>query len=421
MMLDKTRTLQIKTPRLFQPLLAPARYKGAWGGRGSGKSHFFAELLIDRCVQYRGTRAVCLREIQKDLKRSSKMLIEDKLRSMGVQSQFRVMDNLIETPGDGIIIFQGMQNHTAESIKSLEGFDIASFEEAQNMSAYSLGLLRPTIRKPNSELWFAWNPRTKRDPVDVLMRSPERPPDSVVIETHFWNNPWFPQVLRDEMEYDKRRDPDRYAHVWLGGYQQASEARVFRNWSIEEFETPGDARFFFGGDFGYSVDPTVAVRCWIKDRKLFVDQEVWKVGCETDDTPALLAGTDRNKPPRWPNRYGWKGIPEIMRWPLTLDSANPQNIAYLKARGFNVRPSIKGVGSVEEGINFLKSFDIVAHPRCPHVIDELSTFSWQMDKRTEEVLPVLADKKNHTIDSLRYAIELQRKPVGYLQEQTYYV
>lgn len=395
---------------VYLPLLRPARYKGAHGGRGSGKSHNFAEMLIERCLMY-PTRAVCLREIQLSLKRSSKLLIEDKIKQLGVSNEFKVLSDSILCPDDGFISFHGMQNHTSDSIKSFEGFDIAWFEEAHMMSEYSFGLLRPTLRKDDSEYWFSWNPNFAKDPIDKFLRSTKRPENSIVVEANFRDNKLFPKVLKDEMEYDKRRDPDRYAHVWLGGYRRSSLARVFNNWRIEEFETPADARFYFGADWGFASDPTVLVRCWIKDRTLFIDYEAWKIGCEIDYTPALFAGSDTRSPARWENPQGYVGIPGALKWPLIADSANPQTISYMRRKGFdNIRPSIKGIGSIEEGIEFLKSFDIVVHPRCEHVIDELTNFEWKIDKKTEEVLPILGDKKNHVIDSLRYGVEPLRRP-----------
>lgn len=150
-------TLKIPTARVFEPLLAPARYKGVYGGRGSGKSHFFGELLVETCQAERGTLAVCIREAQRTLAQSSKRLIESKIASLGVGSGFKTFSDKIETPGDGIIIFRGMQDHTADSIKSLEGFRIAWIDEAQSLSAHSLALLRPTIRAEGSELWASWN------------------------------------------------------------------------------------------------------------------------------------------------------------------------------------------------------------------------------------------------------------------------
>lgn len=211
-------TLQIQTARAFVPLLAPARYKGAWGGRGSGKSHFFAELLVEEAIRRPGLRAVCIREVQKSLKESAKRLIEDKIAQYGVGHGFDLLTDQIKTPGGGVIIFQGMQDHTAESIKSLEGFDIAWVEEAQTLSARSLQMLRPTIRKEDSELWFSWNPRRKTDPVDEMLRGAEVPTGSVVVRANWSDNPWFPDVLEQERQDCLRADPDQYDHVWNGGY-----------------------------------------------------------------------------------------------------------------------------------------------------------------------------------------------------------
>lgn len=383
--------LQIATPEVFVPLLQSARYKGAHGGRGSGKSHFFGEMLVEECLM-QPTRAVCVREIQKSLDQSVKRLIEDKIAGLGVQSRFRILNTHIEVDNGGVIIFQGMQNHTADSIKSLEGFRIAWVEEAQSLSQRSLDLLRPTIRAPGSELWFSWNPSKDTDPVDVLLRGPELPPGAIVVEANWSDNPWLPPELAEEKDYDQRRDPDKYAHIWLGAYQRNSEARVFRNWRVEEFETPSDARFFYGADWGFSVDPTVLVRCFVEGRTLYVDQEVYKVGCEIDRTPNLFDKIEGSR-----------------RWPIRADSARPETISYMQRHGFpRIVPANKGAGSVEDGIEFLKSYDIVVHPRCRHTADELTLYAYKTDKLTGEVLPVLEDKKNHVIDALRYAVELLR-------------
>lgn len=212
--------LDIQTARVFQPLLAPARYKGAWGGRGSGKSHFFADLLIEDSLAEKGLRSVCIREVQKSLKESAKRLIEDKLgeHRLGQADGFKVFREVIETPGDGVITFQGMQDHTAESIKSLEGFKRAWGEEAQSLSARSLSLLRPTIRAEGSEIWFSWNPRRKTDPVDVLLRGDALPTGAVVQRANWSDNPWFPSVLDQERRDCLRDTPDQYQHIWEGDY-----------------------------------------------------------------------------------------------------------------------------------------------------------------------------------------------------------
>ena len=207
-------------PPVFAPLGKPARYKGAFGGRGSGKSWAFADLLIARCGSQLGTRWLCVREIQKSLLQSAKRLVEAELERHGIGESdgFRVLNERIETPGGGVIVFVGMQDHTADSLKSYEGFDGAWVEEAQTLSERSLTLLRPTIRKENSELWFSWNPRRKQDPVDAMLRGPEPPTGSVVVQANWRDNPWFPAVLEQERRDCLRANPDEYAHIWEGDY-----------------------------------------------------------------------------------------------------------------------------------------------------------------------------------------------------------
>lgn len=211
--------LEIETARVFKPLLYPSRYKGAWGGRGSAKSHFFAELGVERCVMRPGTRWLCGREVQKSLKESAKLLIEDKIKAHGLTSMFEIQADRIRTPGGGTIIFQGLHEHTAESIKSYEGFDIFWGEEANKLSNRSLEIIRPTFRKDESELWFSWNPFRKSDPIDLLLRGTSvEALGAVVVKSNWRDNPWFPKVLKDEREYDEIHSPETYQHVWEGAY-----------------------------------------------------------------------------------------------------------------------------------------------------------------------------------------------------------
>lgn len=382
----------IDTPRVFAPLLQPARYKGAHGGRGSGKSHFFAELMVEENIREKLDN-VCLRETLKSLEFSVKKLLENKIESMNAGGYFEVQDLRILTKRGGVIIFEGMQNHTADSIKSLEGFDRAWFEEAQAASQKSIDLLRPTIRKPGSEMWFSWNPDAPTDPIDVLLRGDELPPGAVVVEANYMDNPWLPDELRQELEYDQRHDSDKFSHVWLGQYRQHSEARVFKNWIIEEFERPAGTMFRFGADWGFSVDPSVLVRASIEGSRLYIDYEAYLVGCEIIQLPDLF-----------------DTVPESRKWIITADSSRPETISHLRNHGYpKVMPSVKGAGSLAEGIEFVQAFDIVVHPRCKHTIQELKTYRYKTDPLTGVVTNILEDKNNHVIDAVRYACEGARK------------
>jgi phage terminase large subunit len=245
------RNLQIQTAEIFQPLLEPCRNKGAWGGRGSGKSHFFGEMLIEDALRWpseagEGLRGLCYREVQKSLKDSAKFLLESKLAKfrLGEADGFKVYTDRIATPKDGVIMFQGMQDHTAESVKSLEGVHRAWGEEAQTISSRSMGMLRPTIRWEDtkrglfSELWYGWNPRFETDAVDQLLRGPKRTMNSIVVNANWDKNPWFPDVLNEERLDCLKTDPDQYDHIWDGGYVSVIDGAYYAE-QLKEAEKQG--------------------------------------------------------------------------------------------------------------------------------------------------------------------------------------
>ncbi len=176
-----------------------------------------------------GLRSVCIREVQKDLTQSAKLLIEDKLarNRIGEADGFKVFRDVIQTPRDGIIIFKGMQDYTAESVKSLEKFKRAWWEEAQTATQHSLNLLRPTIREEGSEIWASWNPRFDDDPIDRLLRGTSLPTGAVVVRANWSDNPWLPGVLDQERLDCLKDSPEQYDHIWEGGYVSIVEGAYF--------------------------------------------------------------------------------------------------------------------------------------------------------------------------------------------------
>jgi len=412
----------------FAPDGQRVRHRVLYGGRGGAKSWTNAQKLVERAIRS-AERILCAREFQNSIRDSSKKLIEDSINRMGFGPSgngfFTFSENEIRGRNGSLFAFVGL-NGRESSIKSFEGFTLAWIEEAATVSQSSIDGLIPTIRCDGSEIWWSYNPRLPTDPVDLMFRDPGGPPPgSIVLEVQWRDNPWFPDVLRRDMDYDLSRDPDKHAHVWEGAYVQRSEAKVFSNWAVTPFETPDDAVVRFGADWGYSRDPTVLIRCFIgrwagvagasevipdpAGRCLFIDHEAYSVGCEVDDTPALFAGPDLRKPPRWANVNAHPGIPGADRWQITADSSRPETISHMKLHGFYIVPATKGKDSVEDGISFLKSYDIFVHPRCPHTIAELTHYSWKVDKQTGAILPQLADSDNHVIDALRYALEGVRR------------
>lgn len=232
--------IESNVPRKLKPLLFPKRYKGAYGGRGGGKSHFFAEEIILRCYE-RETRVACIREVQKSIKNSVYRLLVDKIEKFGLQSEFEVLDTEIRGRNGSIIIFQGMQNHTADSIKSLEAYDLVWVEEAQTLSEFSFNLLRPTLRAKGSELWFSWNPRYKTDPVDKFFRK-DPPANAISVNINWQDNPWFKTdtELYQDMLDDYERDPETAEHVWGGAYG-AGKGAILAKW-VNKAEREGRVR-----------------------------------------------------------------------------------------------------------------------------------------------------------------------------------
>lgn len=349
-----------------------------------------AELLVEEHVRDKDMQSVCIREIQKSLKFSAKKLVEDKIRALGVAHLFDItLTEIRRVDGQGIIIFQGMQDHTADSIKSLEGFDRAWVEEAQSLSARSMELLIPTIRNDGSELWFSWNPDQPDDPVEKLFKDN---PDATLVHVNYVDNPWCPDVMRQQAEWQRKVDFERFNHIWLGGYNTKSDAQVFKGrWRVDEFEPqPGWDGPYYGLDFGFSADPTCFVRCWIGGNTLYIDQDAGRVELDLDDTPGFIKRHD----------------PDAARHVIRGDSARPESISYLKRHGL---PRISGVkkwpGSVEDGVEHLKTYDeIVIHARCRDMQEEARLYSYSIDKRTGDILPKIEDEHNHRWDAVRYAL-----------------
>jgi len=390
---------QIDLPEYANDLWQPFRHLAWYGGRGGGKSHTVATALVLQAME-RHERVLCGRELQKSIRDSSKRLIDDAIDRLGVRRAFTSTETEVRGPHDSLFLFSGIKGN-ASGIKSMEGITTFWGDESQAISQSSIDTLVPTIRRPGSRLIWTWNPDLPDTPVDAMFRGQgeedfEPPPNSIVREVNYYDNNWFPAELRAEMDYDRGRDIDKFNHVWLGKYRANSEARVFRNWRVEAFETDPHAEYRQGADFGFSIDPSCLVRCYIVGKTLYIDHEAYGLGVEIVDLPKLFMD-----------------VPDAEKHWTTADSSRPETISHLRKNGFpRITAAIKGKRSVEEGVEFLKNYDIVVHPRCQHVIDELTLYSYKTDSLTGQVLSALADKDNHMIDALRYAVEGARRALG---------
>jgi len=294
-------------------------------------------------------------------------------------------------------LFKGLQRSIQE-IKSTEGINICWVEEAQSISETSWEILIPTIREEGSEIWISFNPQQAEDPTYQRFVV-NTPPDSVLKKVNWDQNPHFPEVLDRERRYMLQVDPEAYQHVWEGFCRQISDAVIFRGrFEVGRFDSPPESvRLHYGLDFGFSQDPMALVRCWMRDNKLYIDQEAYGIGVELDDIAEFI-----------------DSVPGASQWPIKADSSRPETISHAKRRGFNVAAAQKWKGSVEDGIAVMKGFEkIVIHERCNHTAEEFRLYSYQIDKQTNDILPKIEDKHNHCIDAIRYALDGYIKRPGF--------
>jgi phage terminase large subunit len=383
----------IQFPAAFEGLFQPSRYKCYWGGRGGAKSWALARALLLKAVAGQ-LRILCARELQTSIADSVHRLLSDQIHALHLDSYFEVARNSIKSVTGSEFLFRGIR-HSVQEIKSLEGVDICWVEEAQSVSAASWEILIPTIRKQGSEIWISFNPVEETDPTyQRFVLHP--PPDAIVRKVGWEDNPWFPATLDAERRYMLELDLEAYEHIWGGHCRKISEAVIFgKRVSVEAFDTPEGVRFFHGADWGFANDPTALIRSFIQDDCLYIDAEAFGYGVEIDETPQLF-----------------DSIPTARFWPIKADSARPETISYMRRRGFNITPAEKWEGSVEDGIAHLKGFRrIVIHQRCKHLQEERRLYSYKVDAKTREVLPIIVDKHNHGWDAIRYSLD------GYIQRR----
>lgn len=376
-------------PRKMEFLFSPARYKVAYGGRGGAKSWAFARALLILAGKSK-LRVLCARELQNSISDSVHCLLKDQITAMGLEAFYSVTAGAIRGANGSDFIFSGLRANVTK-IKSMESVDIAWVEEAQAVSADSWDVLIPTIRKPGSEIWVSFNPDKDSDPTyQRFVLSP--PPGSVVVKTGWEDNPWLPPPLLAEKDYLYSVDPDAAAHVWGGCTRKTSAAQVLRGrYVVEPFEPKDDWDGpYYGADWGYAADPTALVRCWVSGRRLYIDHEAYGVGVDLDDLPMLF-----------------DGVPGARDHVIRADSSRPETISHMRRHGYaRIGPAIKGGGSVEDGVEHLRSYEqIVIHPRCRHAEEEARLWSYRTDRLTGDILPDLIDRHNHCMDALRYALE----------------
>lgn len=397
--------VRVELPPKLIPVFSPARgelrYRGAYGGRGSGKSFTFAKMAAIWGYA-EPLRILCTRELQDSIKESFHAELKNAIESEPwLAAHYDVGIDYLRGSNGTEFLFKGLR-HNIGSIKSMAQIDLCIVEEAEDVPEHSWQALEPTIRTPRSEIWTIWNPKRKGSPVDSRFRQSE-PPRCAIVEMNYSDNPWFPDVLEEQRKTAQRRfDPAVYAHIWEGAYLEASDAQVFNGkWIIDEFSpTAGWEGPYFGADFGFAQDPNTLTKSWVHNSCLYIEYEAGGIGVELDEMPAL-----------------YDQIPGSRDYIIRADCARPETIAYLKRRGFKIEAAPKWQGSVEDGVEFMRgAFDkIIIHPRCKKTSEEFRLYSYKQDKLTNDILPIIIDDWNHYLDSIRYALAplIKRKPKGF--------
>src|SRR5690554_1601217 len=373
-------TLRIELSEKLVPVLSPPlgtfRYRVLRGGRGSGKSFSVAKMsAIWGAIQ--PIRILCTREFQNSIKQSFYAEVVNAIQSDDwLRTQYDIGRDFIRHKWNGTeYLFAGLR-HNIDSIKSMAQIDLCIVEEAETVPHASWRDLIPTIRAPNSEFIIIYNPKRRDSWVAQQFDGDTLPPRTALVTVNAEDNPWFPLVLEEQRKYDRENlDPALYNHIWEGAYYEQSEAQVFAGrYRIAEFVPSSywDGPYF-GLDFGFSADETAAVKAWVNGDRLYIEHELYEKRLELDDTVGALL----------------EALPDVERFAMRADNARPESISYLKRHGLpRIEACKKGKGSVEDGVEFIKSFaEVVIHPRCENTAKEFDLYSYKIDRLSGDILP----------------------------------
>jgi phage terminase large subunit len=391
--------MRIDFPDWASPLFKPYRYKVLYGGRGSAKSYTIAKTLLTKGLS-EPRRILCGREFQNSISESVIQLLAEQIEEHTFYHNYIVLRDRIVGKNGTEFLFKGMR-HNIDSIKSMQGITDVWLEEAQNISQLTWDKLVPTIRTAGSEIYVSYNPENEDDPTHQMFVMNEPPPGSFVRKVNHYDNPWFPDVLREKMSHDYATNPDLAVHIWEGECRSHSDAQIFKGkFKVDEF-IPQDHWYgpYYGVDWGFSVDPTAVVEMYIdmETLTLYIRREAYDVGVELDDLPELF---DRK-------------VPGMRRNKSRADNSRPETISHIRRKGFDIEAAEKWSGSVEDGIEFIKSFkQVIIHSSCPNTAKEFKNYSYKVDRLTQEVTTIVVDAWNHSIDAIRYGLQPMIKGAG---------
>ncbi len=384
------------------------RFCVMFGGRGGGKTQAVADWLIlcslgiynikdlenGISTNAEAIKILCTREYQSSIKDSVHAVITRRINELGLSELFTITRDEIKSVIGSTFIFKGITKNISE-IKSTDNIKFCWVEEAERVTKNSWNTLTPTIRAIGSKIIITFNPESADNETYQRFIVKDRD-DTLKININYDDNPFLPLVLKDECEYDKKYNYERYKNVWCGEPVSYSDSIVFKNkFSITDLSDYINSvdnkkhKLLFGLDFGYSNDPTALICCFIKDSCLYIIKEVYLKKLEIRDMHDVF----KNE------------MQELNNNKIYADCSAPQTISHLKNEGLNIEGAKKYSGSVAEGVAFIKSFKhIYIHHSCKNTILEFQLYSYKVNKTTGQILTDLVDANNHAIDAIRYAL-----------------
>ena len=381
-MKEKIVEIPIEYKRLFDN---DWREAAIYGGRFSLKSHTVARYLLIRARMAK-TRVGCFREFQNSITESSHQLLADLIKQYEL-TDFEVTNNSILNKINGSdFIFKGL-HHNEQSVKSIEGIDIAWVEEAQTISRESIEVLTPTVRKPGSQIIYTYNRLLEDDPVHQRLVVEGRP-NTLVINVNYdiaVKYKMMPEVIRLEMEDDRDKRPALYRHKWLGE-PNSMELKIYTDWAFID-EIPHEARLErYGLDFGYSNDPAAIVAVYKYNGGFIFDEIFYK----TKFFNSQLADFIKAQP---------------KQALVVADSSEPKSIDEMALFDVSIMGAKKGADSVRHGISMMQGQRISVTKRSHNLIKEYKGYLWKTDRDGKILAGVPEGGNDHALDAARYAME----------------
>jgi phage terminase large subunit len=394
----ETKTTTIEIPQEFKRLFDNDwREAAVYGGRFSLKSHTVARILLIRARQKK-IRVACFREFQNSIADSSFQLLSDLIKLYNLKDFTLTNNSIINTVNGSDFIFKGLWNNE-QSIKSIEGIDVAWVEEAQTVSQKSIEVLTPTVRKDNSQIIYTYNRLLEEDPVHTRLVIEGRP-NTLIINVNYdiaLKYGWMPEVIKLEMEDDKAHRPALYKHKWLGE-PVGNEVRIYKNWKIID-EIPHEARLERRWlDFGYTNDPSAIGEIYYYNGGWILNELVYRNGMSNKQIADYLNALDR---------------PQTT---IVADSAEPKSIDEIRSYGLNVVASEKGKDSVVAGIQLVQDQPISVTRNSYNILKEQRNYMWWVDKNGKTLNEEDPGCANHHMSGIRYAL----KTLGRLKQELNY-